>query len=505
MNPFQLSKGNPAGIDFEALKAASKFNRKPVPRLRDLKADDAQEALFLPPDPALQEQALAETEVMTELAQQEVSAPVSRPTPETHEATEKQEDLQALAQQAKIQKSALRTEKLKDLQHDLVRCFEEDSAPDPNQLKQTLLNLQSRLSLAYTGKLAISEQAGMSLVRPFLQRQSQKIECLRLNKPEMLDAVFQAEAKILSRLRAANPLLPLERSALLCLGEAISKGLRLIFAELETVVTENRQAAPNSEIPEVLSPEQIESRLYALRNQLRNCKEDEKPAIQAEIEGLQAELDQRAVAARLERLSRLQRSLDQQGQQLREIQADLQQVPYESHCRHLHRDALSLKNRSLNELKRAAQQFPSAYPLHSAISSFEKFAGYFQSLQETPAFHQGDCAAYELPTDFQASAAESQALHAILRALEALSRVFSELKTQIQTALRRTRAEAKLAALTALESEWNTAEVLRQGQIEAYWQSDQEPLPALQLELLKTPLERLSELQKLRRTIPAMA
>ncbi|PIQ28031.1 hypothetical protein COW36_06970 [bacterium (Candidatus Blackallbacteria) CG17_big_fil_post_rev_8_21_14_2_50_48_46] len=503
MSPFLFSKGKPAAVDFEALKAASNFNRKPVARLRELKADQDQEALFLPPELNRQEVALAQTEALTELA---TGGVLDSPTQAALEKAESREDLQALARQVKLQKSNLRCEKLKDLEHAIVRSLEQAVHESGlHALQAFLLHTQTRLSQAYTGKLAISEQEGMALVRPFLQRQSQKIECLRLQNPDMLGAVFQAEEKILSRLKAANPLPPLERSALLTLAEVISKSLKVLLAEKNSwapTESHSSEIAP-SDLPEVLEPDQIETRLFALRSQLKEADENQKTKIQAEIDHLNSLLQNLEAETRLGFLCRLQRSLDQQWAQLLEIQTALKQVPHESHCRQLHRDALMMKNRCLSELKRGSQDLALAYPLQAGRLGFEKRLGYFQVQQEVPALSERDRAVFQLSADFQAGNAERDALQTLLNSLLKLSEAYLELKIQIQTALRRTRAQAQLEALTALESAWDKTDSLRLAQIETYWQADQEQLSALQLELIQTPVDRLVELQTLRRTIPA--
>jgi hypothetical protein len=500
MNPFKFSQGKPAGVDFEALKAASNFDRQKVTRLRELKSDQAETELFLPPTSNQLEQALTQTEALSELTSLESKQASVEKRPESRA------DLQALARKAKMQKSALRCEKLKDLQYSLASRQEAvDTVESLTALKQNLLNLQARLSFAYTGKLAISEQEGMSLVRPFLQRQSQKIECLRLNKAEMLPAVYQAEAKILNRLTASNPLPPMERSALMALAESISKGLNLLFAEPETPAQTISASTDTPEWPEVLEPEQIESLLFALRSRLQRSPEEDKERIQAEIEQLQSLLHAHQAEDRLGLLNRLQRSLDQQREQLKEIQTALTQVPHESHCRQLHRDALMLKNRSLSELKRICQDFSSTYPLAHAHLGYEKRLGYFQVTQEVPALSKRDRESFQLDANFQAGKAEIQALKSLLSMLFELGESYLALKTQIQTALRRTRAQTRREALTELESDWENAEASRLAQIDAYWQADESEAPLLQSQLLQNQLNRLTEIQKLRRSIPAMA
>ena len=481
MSLFKLSAGNPAGVDFEALKAASGFQRK-VTRLRDLRPAEEDENLFLPPSLESQSQGLAESEVLLAPLPPLPSLPqgtksAARPSAEVTQAAPDSAALPAaLAEQLRQKKASYRLEKLKDFQHllqQLLQRLGQVPAEETLQVavKVQLLGLQSQFSLPYTGKTALSEQEGMALLRPFLQRQSQKLECLRLNKVEMMPAVLAAEARILEKLRAPNPLPALEKAALLNLAESLTCVVQQLWGKTappddvaHTHLSVSGSAAQEQpdllnlpELPEHLEPEQLESRIFALRSQLKRSSEAEKATLQTQLQHLLRQQNEQAQAQRLDAAVRLQRSLDQLCIRLAEIQADLAGVPHEALFRQLHRDALLLKNRSLSELRQNTALGTEWAPLRAGLLLAEKRLGYFQALQEAPALSAREKADFELPESWSGSAAERESLAQLLQSLHSLSQSFLALRTALALAQRRTRALSRQAALEKIENNWDSA------------------------------------------------
>jgi len=475
MSLFNMSAGNPAGVDFEALKAASGFQRK-VTRLRDLRPAEEEENLFLPPSLERQAQDLAESEVLLAplppLPQERKSA--ASPSAEIKQTAPDSVALPAaLAEQLRQKKAHYRLEKLKDFQHllqQLVQRLSQVPAEERLQVavKAQLLGLQSQLSLPYTGKTALSEQEGMALLRPFLQRQSQKLECLRLNKMDMMPAVLAAETRILEKLRAPNPLPALEKAALFKLAENLTCVIQLLWEKTaipgdaaETPVSEPQSVAQElpdlPHLPEDLEPEQLESRIFALRSQLKRCSEAEKAALQIQLQHLLMRQNKQTQAQRLDAAGRLQRSLDQLCKRLAEIRADLVDVPHDALFRQLHRDALLLKNRSLSELRQNTALGTAWAPLQAGLLLAEKRLGYFQALQEAPALSAREQADFQLPESWPGSVVERESLAQLLQSLQSLSQSFLALRTALALAQRRTRALSRQAALEKIENNWDSA------------------------------------------------
>ncbi|MGE3724454.1 MAG: hypothetical protein AB7I41_02815 [Candidatus Sericytochromatia bacterium] len=467
MSLFKMSAGHPAGVDFEALKAAAGFQRK-VTRLRDLRPEE--ENLFLPPSLENQAQGLAESEVLLAPLPPLLEKTKSTASPSS-EVKQVAPDSAVLAEQLRQKKASYRLEKLKDFQYllqQLLQRLGQEPVSDTSRhwaaVKTQLLGLQSQLSLPYTGKTALSEQEGMALLRPFLQRQSQKLECLRLNKMDMMAAVLAAEARILEKLRAPNPLPALEKAALFSLAESLTRVVQQLWEKTappedpaDTPVSAPKSVAQQlPDLPEDLEPEQLESRIFALRSQLQRCSDAEKASLQAQLQSLFRQQNDQAQALHLDAAVRLQRSLDQMCKRLIEIHADLAGVTHESLCRQLHRDALLLKNRCLSELRQNTALGTAWPPLRAGLLLVEKRLGYFQALQEAPALSSREQADFQLPESWPESA-ERESLAQLLQSLQSLSQSFLALRSALALAQRRTRALSRQAALEKIENNWDSA------------------------------------------------
>ncbi|HEY9843384.1 MAG TPA: hypothetical protein V6D23_23130 [Candidatus Obscuribacterales bacterium] len=371
----------PAGVDFEALRDARQFSGK-VQRLRDLKPQE--EAFSLPPLAAEQEQAIERLEALESSLSEATNASApplapskAAPAADTGLAAGTAADQALIAKQIRQQKSRSRIEKIKDVQHTLSQIqprladLTAVSGPQFQQLKQIVVAVQLQLSAPYGGKTSLSETEGMGVVRPFLLRQAQKIDCLRQDDPAMLAKVQLAEAKVVEKLKETNPLPLLEKAALLAVGETLDAVLAQIFAlarqsaptsavaqspagaqrELQPDPAGPQQPAPQPELPEGLEPHQIEARLYSLRARLRQAADAQKPAIQAEIQKLEALLVEHQLQARLQFLQRSGRSLAQLNQMLAEFQAKAVRIESSVAMRLLKGSLLQLRNRTLKELQ----------------------------------------------------------------------------------------------------------------------------------------------------------
>jgi len=338
---FQQLKRNfsPSGVDFEALRSAGQFSHK-VQRLRDLKS----EAEPLPPPLQSQEQGLSLLETLEvlspPLAQEELKkGPAallpsqSPPESATNHPSKQREEKAVLARRMREEKAKIRLEKLKDLQHHLNQlCADLETGPAPQgpalgRLQKGLLAIQKQLATPYSGPGTLPENEGMGVVRPYLVKLTQKLDCLQQNKPEWLEKVRQAEKKVIEKLKAPNPLPVLERAALLALGEALERALGLFFAQAEPAGNSPTLSVESvaQVLPEILSVHQLQTRLFQARAQLRNLRsEAEKFPLQTQIQAWEKELAQQEIQEHIQYFQRFNRSQEQASQQIQRIAKQVQ-------------------------------------------------------------------------------------------------------------------------------------------------------------------------------------
>ncbi|MEZ0374994.1 MAG: hypothetical protein ACAI44_38260 [Candidatus Sericytochromatia bacterium] len=371
----------PKNPDFDAISSATQFNRRPQ-RLRELKPEGLLEDL--PPafkqETASCQRAEAIEQVLSssEPGGQQTQKPDAA-TPSPEKALDRAPpdlappDRASAARQLLLQKSGIRIEKIKDIQSSLERLQQQFQAklPLPSQpghegTYSLLLGIPQQLSAAYMGRTALAEQEGLSVVRPWLQKQAQKITSLGQNDAEMLDKVLLAEAKVWEKLKESTPLPPLEKAALLALAETLNQVLKLVLPaqdansgeQSESITTSGELSGdPLAEAGEWLEPHQIEAKLFQLRNRLPQTPESERAALRRQIDTLEQQLEQHHSRQELQMLQRSLRTLKAMRDQLRRQEQQIDDIGDAALFQGLRTGCHQLRQQTRKELQQLQESY----------------------------------------------------------------------------------------------------------------------------------------------------
>ncbi|HEY9839859.1 MAG: hypothetical protein ACAI44_13790 [Candidatus Sericytochromatia bacterium] len=495
-------------IDFETMRSASQFSRKPT-RLRELRGDEAPLAELPPPlaeaeSPAVRLEALIEpVPDKTPRADNSPAAAAKPPAPTGA-------DQAALAKAIRMQKSTARSERLKDIRHGLDQISEKleqaQSGALLKEARQLLLTVARQLTAPYGGATALTEAEGMAVVRPLLLRHTQKLDALRQDQPGWLAKIKEPEARAIARLKEPNPLPALEKAALLALGEALDHALALYFSKSATQTPAQTELSAQAELPEPeasgeLDLSRAEAQLFQLRKQLQRSRDEaEKARLEAEIQRWEAALAQQALQQRLQQLQRAARGFDALQGLLQRGLSQLEATEDETACRILYSEALKAKTRINQELRSLVQDLaapPGEHPLLALLRLQQKRWTLLQ-MESAPTLLE------KLVRD-EAQALDALAQNGLEEAEKALARdlntclgqmvqAFERFQSLINSRLSATKAANQLGQLEALGSEFEDFD--RQiAELESqFWQADPASEQELRNQIFHLHLEKHQKL-----------
>lgn len=457
-----FTRFNPTALDFDAMRESAQFSRNPQ-KLRNLHT----EAPELLPDLNQSEQELARLEKRQANLNPEPTAPaIPAPTePEIAQATapHKAADPAAeqaaqakVAQQLRMQKSKVRTQLLQDLIHHIKTLLvQAQSEPNTERLHAAIWSCQSSITAPYGGKTAPGEKEGLGVVRPFLVKQSQKLNALKNKQPELLPRIQAAETKVLDKLKQFKGL-PLPEKSALC---ALAKGLNQLLNEVfQAQHTDSGLEAASLEAPELKSeslelpqdPDQIKRELFQLNTQLRQSTASEKAALQSQIQVREAALEHLQWQKTQQLLQRTNRSLSLLCDKVERLQTKQNSIQNYGHCLELQREHKYCHNLVRRELQRLKQAYSQQQQNESVGPQF--FLAQLQYFGSFEADHAVGAVKPELLNQLPAQilpAFEQMAEHC-QTLFENLRKLVPELRYQEEWHA----AQSRLEALEQLESDY---------------------------------------------------